>query len=196
LGAVRGVEQIPLLYDGLMAVTDRIGLWKLRVWLTAGAKGRLLEIGCGTGRNLPRYHSGTRVFGADPALDALRRATRRSRDAILVCASAEALPFRGGAFDTVVSSLVLCSVSSPIAALAEARRVLDDHGSLRMLEHVRSESPWKARWQDFIQPLWTRVTGGCHPNRDTERSVRGAGFRIDERRANRDLRRIVARKAL
>jgi hypothetical protein len=91
---------------------------------------------------------------------------------------------------------VLCSVSSPAAALAETRRVLDDNGSLRMLEHVRSESAWKARWQDLIQPLWTRVTGGCHPNRDTERAVRGAGFRIDERRANRDLRRLVARKAL
>jgi len=192
---VRGLEQIPLLYDGFMAVADRVGLWKLRAWLTAGATGRSLEIGCGTGRNLPRYLPGIRIFGADPSLDALRRAAKRAPGAILLCASAEALPFRRGTFDTVVSSLVLCSVGSPLAALAEVRRVLNDRGSLRMLEHVRSESRWRARWQDFIQPLWTRATGGCHPNRDTEMAVRGAGFRIDERRVNRNLRRLVARKA-
>jgi len=192
---VRGLEQIPLLYDGFMAVADRVGLWKLRAWLTSGVAGRVLEIGCGTGRNLPRYSGGTRVFGADPSLDALRRAARRAPAAILVCASAEALPFRRGSFDTIVSSLVLCSVSSPSAALTELRRALADTGSLRMLEHVRSEERWRARWQDFIQPLWTRVTGGCHPNRDTEMSVRGSGFRIDERRANRNFRRLVARKA-
>jgi ubiquinone/menaquinone biosynthesis C-methylase UbiE len=192
---VRGIEQIPILYDGYMAVADWVGLWKLRAWLAAGCTGRLLEIGCGTGRNLPHYPPGTRVIGVDPSLDALRRAGRRAPAALLVCASAEALPFRGGAFDTIVSSLVLCSVPSPLQALAEASRVMKDSGSLRLLEHVRSESPWRARWQDFIQPAWTRVTGGCHPNRDTETTVRDAGFRIDERRANRDLRRLVARKA-
>jgi SAM-dependent methyltransferase len=192
---VRGIEQIPLLYDGFMAVADRVGLWKLRAWLAAGVAGRVLEIGCGTGRNLPRYPARARVFGADPSIDALRRARRRAPAAVLLCASAEALPFRPASFDTIVSSLVLCSVPSPVAALGEIRRALDDSGSLRMLEHVRSEGPWRSRWQDFIQPLWTRVTGGCHPNRETETTVRGAGFRIDERRANRDLRRLVARKA-
>jgi ubiquinone/menaquinone biosynthesis C-methylase UbiE len=192
---VRGIEQIPLLYDGYMAVTDRIGLWKLRAWLTAGTAGRALEIGCGTGRNLPRYPPAARVIGADSSLDALRRAVRRAPAGTLVCADAGALPFREGTFDTVVSSLLLCSVSSPLAVLAEARRVLKDAGSLRLLEHVRSDDAWRARWQDFIQPVWTRLTGGCHPNRDTETAVRGAGFRIDERRANSNLRRLVARKA-
>ncbi len=191
----RGIEQIPLVYDALMAVTDRIGLWKLRAWLTAGASGLTLEVGCGTGRNLPRYPRAARLVGIDPSLDSLRRARRRAPDVPLICAEAEALPFRPGSFDTVAISLVLCSVADPGAALAEVRRVLRDPGALRLLEHVRSERRWEARWQDFIQPAWTRITGGCHPNRDTEAAVRRAGFRVDERRANRNLRRLVARKA-
>src|SRR2546428_905682 len=160
---MRGVEQFPLVYDALMAVTDRIGLWKLRAWVTAGASGHILEVGCGTGRNLPRYPRGVRVAGVDPSLEALRRARRRAPDVPLVCATAEALPFRGDSFDTVVSSLVFCSVPDPDSALAEVRRVLRDPGALRMLEHVRSERRWQARWQDFIQPAWTRVTGGGPP---------------------------------
>jgi ubiquinone/menaquinone biosynthesis C-methylase UbiE len=191
----RGIEQIPLLYDAVMAVTDRIGLWKLRAWLTAGASGLTLEVGCGTGRNLPRYPRVARVVGLDPSLDSLRRARSRAPAVALVCAKAEALPFRTGSFDTVAISLVLCSVPDPAAALAEVRRALRDPGALRLLEHVRSERLWQARWQDFIQPAWTRITGGCHPNRDTEAAVRRAGFRIDERRANRNLRRLIARKA-
>jgi ubiquinone/menaquinone biosynthesis C-methylase UbiE len=191
----RGIEQIPLLYDAVMAVTDRIGLWKLRSWLTRGATGRVLEVGCGTGRNLPRYPPAARVTGIDPSLDSLRRARRRAPDVPLVCATAEALPFRPGSFDTVAISLVLCSVPDPALALAEVRRVLRDPGAVRLLEHVRSERGWEARWQDFIQPAWTRITGGCHPNRDTEAAVLRAGFRLEERRANRNLRRLVARKA-
>jgi len=191
---MRGVEQIPLVYDALMAVTDRIGLWKLRSWLVAGARGLTLELGCGTGRNLPRYPRMASLVGIDPSLDSLRRARRRAPRVPLVCASAEALPFRDEIFDTVAISLVLCSVPEPAAALREVCRVLRDPGAVRLLEHVRSERRWMARWQDFIQPAWTRITGGCHPNRDTEGAVRRAGFRIDERKANRNLRRLVARK--
>jgi ubiquinone/menaquinone biosynthesis C-methylase UbiE len=113
----------------------------------------------------------------------------------LVRAAAEALPFRDGAFDTVVSGLVLCSVTDPGRALAEVRRVLRPGGELRALEHVRSTVPWRARWQDRVQPLWTRLTGGCRPNRDTERAVEAAGFAIDGegRRAKGQMRRFAAR---
>src|SRR5438445_4390716 len=190
----RGIEQIPLLYDAMMAVTDRIGLWKLRSWLTRAAAGSVLEVGCGTGRNLPRYPPSARVIGIDPSLESLRRARRRAPDVPLLWATAEALPFRPTSFYTVAISLVLCSVPDPGAALAQVRRVLRDAGAVRLLEHVRSELRWEARWQDFIQPAWTRITGGCHPNRDTEAAVRRAGFQIDERRVNRNLRRLVARK--
>lgn len=106
-----------------------------------------------------------------------------------------ALPFRDGAFDTVVSGLVFCSVPDAARGLAEVKRVLKPAGALRMLEHVRARRGLKARVQDRWQPLWTRVTGGCRWNRDTEAAVERAGFRIasEGRRARGDLRRFVAR---
>ena len=95
----------------------------------------------------------------------------------------------------MVSGLVFCSVDDPARGLAEVRRVLGPGGTLRMLEHVRSGHPARARWQDRVQPLWTRVSGGCRPNRDTERTVEGAGFLIEAatRRARGNMRRLVAR---
>ena len=192
---MRGVEQIPWLYDAICAVAERRGLGRWRQWLAGGARGRTLDLGCGTGRNLPLL-AGARAVGLDPSLDALRRARRRAAGAPLVQASAEALPFRDGAFDTVVSGLVLCSVADPSRGLAEVRRVLRPDGTLRALEHVRSTVAWRARVQDAIQPAWTWFAGGCHPNRDTERSVEAAGFTIEAegRRAHADLRRFVARR--
>ena len=98
-------------------------------------------------------------------------------------------------FDTVLSGLAFCSVADPRRGLLEVKRVLGRHGRLRMLEHVRSTRPWKARLQDFFQPAWTWVAGGCHPNRDTERTVEAAGFHIDAegRRGKGEMRRFVAR---
>ena len=191
---MRGIEQIPWLYDALMSLQDRLG-W--RRWLAGGARGRVLEVGCGTGRNLPLYGDGAALVGLDPAHGALRVARRRAPGVPLVVASAEALPFRDGAFDTVVSGLVFCSVPDPMRGLAEVRRVLAPGGSLRMMEHVRSRRPLVAKLQDLVQPAWTRVQGGCHPNRDTERSVEAAGFAIEPegRRERGALRRFVARSS-
>jgi ubiquinone/menaquinone biosynthesis C-methylase UbiE len=190
---MRGFEQIPWLYDAACALLERTGLGRWRRRLCEGAKGRVLDLGCGTGRNLPLLPRG--AIGIDPAGDPLRRARRRASAARLVQARAEALPFRDGAFDTVVSGLVFCSVDDPPRALIEVRRVLGAAGALRMLEHVRSEHPRWARWQDRLQPVWTRVSGGCHPNRDTEGAVRAAGFSIEAatRRARGNMRRLVAR---
>ena len=155
---------------------------------------RVLDLGCGTGRNLPLFDAQVRAVGLDPCLETLRAARRRSPATPLVLAVAERLPFRAGSFDTVVSGLVFCSVAEPVRALGEVRRVLAPGGTLRMLEHVRATVSFHARLQDAFQPLWTHVTGGCHPNRDTEATVRKARFRIDEgsRRANGILRRFVA----
>jgi len=191
---VRGLEQIPWLYDSLCAVFEATGLGSWRRWLTAGARGPTLDLGCGTGRNLPLFGPTVRAIGLDPSADVLRRARRRAPHVPLVQGSAEHLPFRDGAFETVVSGLVFCSVPDAGRGLAEVRRVLSPGGALRMLEHVRSTRAWQARWQDRIQPLWTRLSGGCHPNRDTERSVETAGFSIDptERRARATMRRFSA----
>ena len=194
---MRGVEQIPWLYDGLCAVMERTGLAPFRRWLAAGARGRTLDVGCGTGRGLRFYGPGARVIGLDPARASLARARRRIPGSRLVQASAEALPFRDGVFDTVVSSLVFCSVPDPARGFVEVKRVLRPDGQLRMLEHVRSRRRWKAAFQDRVQPIWTRLSGGCRPNRETERLVNAAGFAIDaaDRLEKADLRRFSARPA-
>jgi ubiquinone/menaquinone biosynthesis C-methylase UbiE len=194
---MRGFEQIPWLYDAMCAFFEWTGLRRWREWLVRGASGRVLDVGCGSGRNLPLYGAGARTVGLDPHMDALRAARRKAPAVPLVRANAEALPFRDGAFDAVVSGLVFCSVQQPREALAEVRRVLAEGGELRMLEHVRATTPRAARWQDFIQPLWTRLAGGCHPNRDTERTVAEAGFVIEAqgRRARDNMRRFAARKS-
>ncbi len=191
---MRGVERIPWLYDLGMAVTERWGLRRWWRWLAAGAAGRTLDLGTGTGRNLPLLGGGARPIGVDPHLDSLRRALCRAPGVPLVVARAEALPFRDGAFETVLSGLVLCSVGDPAAALAEVRRVLSPGGALRLLEHVRAGGLHGAI-QDTVQPAWTWFTGGCHPNRETEQAVEAAGFRVDAatRRARGTMRRLEAR---
>ena len=110
---MRGIEQIPFVYDAMMALFELLGLGRWRAALVAGARGRSLDLGCGTGRNLPRY-AGFAV-GLDPSAEALAKARVRSPSVPLVRGSAHALPFRPGTFDTVVSGLVFCSV--PDAAL-------------------------------------------------------------------------------
>lgn len=192
---MRGVEQIPWLYDLGMSLLEATGLGRWRRWLIAETGlGPVLDVGCGTGRNLALLPAGTRAVGVDPCADSLRRARRRAPRALLVRGRAETLPFRDRAFATVTSGLVFCSVRDVPAGLAELRRVLRPGGALRMLEHVRSQHPWQAWLQDRLQPLWTRVTGGCHPNRETERDVEAAGFRIEaaSRRAAGSMRRFVA----
>ena len=192
---MRGVEQIPWLYDSLCWLAERTGLARWRRWLVEDARGLTLDVGCGTGRNLPLYARHVVVVGLDPSPEALARARRRSPHTRFVQGSAESLPFRDGAFDTIVSGLVFCSVLDAARGLAEVRRALRAGGTVRMLEHVRSTKAWKARVQDRMQPTWTRLMGGCHPNRDTEKAVSRAGFVIDPatRRARGEMRRFVAR---
>lgn len=191
---MRGVEEIPWLYDLALAIFERLGLGRWRRWVAAGAQGRTLDLGTGTGRNLPLLPPGARAVAVDPSRDALARARTRAPAVPLVVARAEALPFRDGAFDTAVSGLVLCSVDDPDAALAELRRVLRPGGALRVLEHVRHPGA-RGALQDLAQPAWTAISGGCRPNRETEAAIARAGFEVvpGTRAARGTMRRLAAR---
>lgn len=176
---MRGVEQIPWLYDVFLWLAERWGgLGGWRRWLVGGARGRVLDLGTGSGHNLALLPPGTRAVAVDTCRQNLEAAARRGPGVALVRARAEQLPFRGGAFDTVLAGYVLCSVVDPPAALAEVARVLAPGGTIRILEHVRSRHPGWARFQEAVQPAWTRVTGGCHLERDTGAAVDRAGFRV------------------
>lgn len=169
------------LYDAVLWPAEVLGLRRLRRRLGALARGRVLEVGVGTGLMLPHYHGLEGLVAADPDAEMLDRARARARargvPAALALAAAEALPFAPGSFDTVLSALTLCSVRDPDAALREYRRVLKPGGRLLLLEHVRSSSPRLAAWQARAAPRWRRFSGGCHLDRDTLEAVHRAGFR-------------------
>jgi ubiquinone/menaquinone biosynthesis C-methylase UbiE len=180
--ARKGHRLFAALYDRLGRSAERRWLGERRAALLSGARGEVLEIGGGTGANLPHYRGVERVTIAEP--DPFMRAElwpklENARVAVEVSdAGAEALPFPDYSFDTVVSTLVLCTVADQGAALQEIRRVLHPGGRLLFIEHVRGEGA-VARWQDRIEPLWRRLTAGCHPNRDTVASIEAAGLRIE-----------------
>ena len=150
--------------------------------LLIGARGAVLEIGGGTGANLPHYRGVERVIVSEPDPFMRKRLHPKLQDARfpveLSAAGAQALPFPDASFDTVVSTLVLCTVPDQGAALDEIRRVLRPGGRLLFIEHVRSAGS-AARWQDRLEPLWRRLLGGCHPNRETVAAIGEAGFEID-----------------
>ncbi len=173
-----------------MVLLERGSLRGWRDALVERAEGRTLEIGCGTGRNLSRYPSGVDLFASDPDLALVIAARRRSGLRRLVVARAEQLPFRDAVFDTVVSSLVLCSVEDPPQSLRELRRLLVSGGSLLVLEHVRSHRPFEAKLQDLSLRPWCWFTGGCHPNRETLAAIREAGFVETDRVKRRGVMRL------
>ena len=173
------------LYDVLMTRAEARGLAERRRVLAAGAQGRVLEVGCGTGLLFAHYTDMAQVTAIDPDPTFLEKARERARNCgarvVVEHGDVQELPFEAGTFDTVVVCLVLCSVPSPERALAECARVLAPGGTLRMLEHVVSERPVAKAFMHAVDPLWLAANGqGCHLDRDTLRSVRDAGFTIDE----------------
>lgn len=170
------------LYDLMGASMERRWMGDRRRRLLAGARGAVLEIGGGTGANLVHYRDVDRVTIAEPDPFMRSRIGPKLEDARVPvevsAAGAEALPFPGGSFDTVVSTLVLCTVPDQAAALDEVRRILRPGGRLLFIEHVRAAGSM-SRWQDRLEPLWRRLFGGCHPNRDTVAAIEEAGFEIE-----------------
>ncbi len=166
---------IAAVYDVFMLPQELLGLRRQRARTAGEATGAVLELGVGTGLNLPHYTRAEEVVGVDPDQHMLKRARRRAAEAPcpvrLSEASAESLPFRDGEFDTVVFALSLCTIPDPDAALREARRVLKADGRLVFLEHVRSNRSWLGRFQDLVTPGWKRIAGGCHANRRTVETI-------------------------
>jgi ubiquinone/menaquinone biosynthesis C-methylase UbiE len=173
-----------LTYDRQMARTEKAGLRAFRERLLAGVVGDVLEIGGGTGANLPCYGpavgSLTITEPHPPMLRRLERAARTYRpDALVLRAPAEDLPFDDHSFDVAVSTLVLCGVDDQPRALRELRRVLRPGGRLLLIEHLRSEDPALARLQDRMNWL-NRLVVCCDCNRPTLDSVRQAGFTVGQ----------------
>jgi ubiquinone/menaquinone biosynthesis C-methylase UbiE len=160
------------LYDPLLWVGERAGMAQRRRELLAEADGRVLELGAGTGLNLPYYPDEieglTLTEPAAPMIPKLeRRLSRANREGRVLVATAEELPFEDDSFDTVVSTLVLCTVDDPQRAIEETARVLKPGGKLLFLEHVRADTQRLARWQDRLHRPWHAFAAGCHANRPT-----------------------------
>ena len=196
------------LYDRALKATEENGLGAMRSELLAGARGRVIEIGAGTGVNVDLYGDGVEdltLIEPDPHMGAQlrKRLAERSEvasgthegpsidpaDALaapdkpvpahLVAAPAEALPFPDDTFDTAVATLVLCTIPDATAAIAEMARVLKPGGRLLFIEHVRSADASSARWQDRLEKPWRFLADGCHCNRDTEANLRASSFKVE-----------------
>jgi SAM-dependent methyltransferase len=156
----------------------------LRREMLAGATGRVVEVGPGNGINFPHYPATvTEVIAVEPEPYLRAQAQKAAAGAPVpvrvVAGVADALELEPGSVDAVVACGVLCSVPDQAAALAEFRRVLRPGGELRFYEHVRSRRPGFAWWQRRVDPLWTRLFGGCHADRDTVAAIERAGFTFE-----------------
>ena len=187
-------------YDRALKATEENGLAAMRAKLLAQARGRVIEVGAGTGVNVDLYGEIEDLTLVEP--DAHMAAQLRRRLEVgegahggtaaaggpgggidapkhLVEAPAEALPFADDTFDTAVATLVLCTIPDPVAAIAELARVLKPGGKLLFIEHVRSDDPGLARWQDRLEKPWRFMGDGCHCNRDTEATLGASAFRVE-----------------
>lgn len=171
------------MYDRSMAGAERAVLRGHREALIDRVGGSVLELGGGTGANLPFYGPKvTKLVVTEPEEPMARRLEQKlenySLPATVLQVPAENLPFEANSFDFVVSTLVLCTVDDPAKALAEAHRVLKPGGKLVFLEHVRSDDPRLARWQDRLHGVWKRAGYGCRCNRPTQDNIERAGFSV------------------
>jgi SAM-dependent methyltransferase len=173
------------LYDRGFKKSEEAGLREMRRELLSQARGRVLELGSGTGLNLELYPDSIEsltMTEPDPHMtrQLRKRLAESSRAAEVVEMGAEDLPFDDDSFDTAVVTLVLCTVPDPPAALQEIKRVLKPGGQLLFLEHVRSLEPGLAKWQDRLEGPWRFLADGCHCNRDAVSTISAAGFDLGD----------------
>jgi SAM-dependent methyltransferase len=169
-------------YDRLLAAFEETWLQRKRYELLAWCNGEVLEVGGGTGANLPCYPASTRLIFTEPDREMLARCrpklVKGPLSTRLALARAEELPFRSHCFDTVVATLTLCSVGDPQRSLTEISRVLRPGGRLLFFEHGRAEGRL-GKWQDRLTPLWSALALGCRLNRMTVINIQNAGFRLE-----------------
>jgi ubiquinone/menaquinone biosynthesis C-methylase UbiE len=189
----------------VVALSDKMGLYTKYIlprWLDLAMKNRetarlraewlplahgdVLEVGIGSGLNLPFYSSQVRrVCGIDPSIELQRIARRRAEAGsteveFLLQSAEEPVPAADATFDTVVVTWTLCSIPNASKALGQMKRVLKSDGRLIFLEHGRAPDPRIAAWQDRLTPMWKRMGGGCHLNRKIDELIEEAGFQITE----------------
>ena len=152
------------------------------------ARGDVLEVGIGSGLNLPFYSAEVRrVYGVEPSAELQKMARKRmasqaTKVEFLLQSAEDDLPLSDMSIDTVVMTWTLCSIPDPLKALRQMKRVLKPNGRLIFIEHGRAPDSRVAAWQDQLTPLWKRIGGGCHLNRKIDDLLVGAGFTIDELR--------------
>ena len=178
---------LPRIIDLVMKNKD---MARLRADWVPHAHGDVLEIGIGSGLNLPFYSSeGRRLYGVEPSVELQRLARVRAASAttkveFLSQSAEEALPLSDQSIDTVVITWTLCSIADPPSALRQMKRVLKPSGLLIFVEHGRAPDPKVSTWQDRITPVWKRIGGGCHLNRKIDLLLMEAGFKIEELETN------------
>jgi ubiquinone/menaquinone biosynthesis C-methylase UbiE len=174
-------DQIVPLLTSLSMRNGHLAAYRDRV--VPAATGRVLEVGVGSGLNLPYYSADVQqVIGLEPSpklLNMARHVGRRSFPVDLIEGSAEKIPLETATVDTVVTTWTLCTIPDVDRALLEMRRALKPSGRLLFVEHGRAPDPNVVWWQDWLTPMWKRVGGGCHLNRAIASLIEGAGFRLE-----------------
>jgi ubiquinone/menaquinone biosynthesis C-methylase UbiE len=186
---ITGLSRVGLYNDRIVPHLVRMSmrqptLTPYRQRAMSAAEGRVLELGIGSGMNIPYYPERVvEVIGLDPSARLLAMAeqeTHGRRSVQLLRSSAERIPLDDSSVDTVVTTWTLCSIPDVVRALSEARRVLKPSGRLVFAEHGRSSEEGVRRWQDRLTPFWKRIAGGCHLNRAIDRLIEESGFRIEQ----------------
>ena len=179
-------------YDMFMYPLERMGLRRLRRQIFKNIHGRVLELGAGSGLNIPVYPSNANfeIIALEPSRDKTNCSHSRRKSLnpspgklTWILGKGESLPFADASFDSVVATLVLCSVQSLKGTLNELKRVLKPGGQLRLLEHVRPPQERLAKLFDYLTPAWFAVAEGCHLNRESGHAIEAAGFQIIEKRS-------------
>lgn len=183
LGVEVKLSTFPRWYDFFMGPLERRKFTSVRQDLLENATGKVLEIGSGTGVNFPLYRNVDHVIAIEPSQHMIDQSHSKLKLAAvpikMVKASAERLPFEDHTFDTVVATLVFCSIPNVEEAINELKRVCKPNGKILLFEHVKMENTALSRMQDGLTPLWKKICDGCCLNRDTLKAFTSQGLKVE-----------------